>query len=79
MKMKNTSKATIIIYLKSGQVFSYEVSSPFKGREHAWKIWREGYRSNDGKEFCWYGPHWIDKIKIIPAPKTAYIDRNRGT
>jgi hypothetical protein len=71
--------ATIMVYLKSGQVFEYEISDPIKGREHAYAIFQTGYRHNDGKEFVWYGPHWIDKIKIIPAPDTNYHDKERGT
>jgi hypothetical protein len=71
--------ATVKVYLLTGQVFSYTIPNPEKGREHAYKIWTEGYRHNDGKEFVWYGPHWIDKIKITPAPKTAYPDQETGT
>jgi len=77
--VKKKAKATIIIYLKSHQVFRYQVSSAFKAREHAYKIWQEGYMHNDGEEFIWYGPHWIDKIKISPAPKTRYVDKSCGT
>lgn len=71
--------AVITVYLKSHQVFTYEVSTPFKAREHAYKIMQEGYMHNDGEVFEWYGPHWIDKIKITPAPKTAYVDKTCGT
>ena len=70
---------TITVYLKSGQTFSYEVSNGEKAREHAYAIWMGGYRHNDGSTMEWYGPHWIDKIKISPAPGTAYLDKQAGT
>jgi len=69
----------IKVYLKSGQVFEYYIDNPNKGREHAYKIWQEGFRHCDGKELVWYGPHWIDKIKIIPAPQTNYPSKMGGT
>ena len=72
-------ETTISIYLKSGDVYEYKVNSPDKAREHMYQIWATGYRSNNGKEFVWYGPHWIDKIKCIPAPSTNYPDELRGT
>jgi len=73
------SLAKVIVYLKSSQVFEYEIDNPQKGREHAYQIFQTGYRHNDGKEFVWFGPHWIDKIKIVPAPDTNYPDREKGT
>ena len=72
-------KAVVRVYLKSGQVFEYDVNDPDKAREHVFKIMAEGYRHNDGKEFVWFAPHWLDKIKVIPAPQTNYPDRVSGT
>ena len=71
--------ATVKVYLVSGVVYEYEIVNPNKGREHAYKIMNEGYRHNDGKEFVWYGPHWIDKVKIDPPPETHYPDKESGT
>ena len=72
-------KSKISVYLVSGDVFEYEVDSTEKAREHMFQIWNSGYRSNDGNEFVWYGPHWIDKIKCVPPPSTNYKDTKRGT
>jgi hypothetical protein len=76
---RRNSMSKIKVYLKSGIVYEYGVSTPEKGREHCFKIMQEGYRHNDGKEFTWFGPHWIDKIKIDPAPSTSYPDKESGT
>ena len=71
--------AKIQVYLKSGVVYEYEVASSTKAREHCYKIMKEGYRHNDGVEFVWFKPHWIDKIRISPAPSTNYPDKESGT
>ena len=71
--------AKVIVYLKSGVTYEYEIADVNKGREHAHKIMTEGYRHNDGKEFVFFGPHWIDKIKIVPPPDTKYPDKESGT
>lgn len=71
----------VSIYLDDGRVFQYQVSSPEKGREHAFAIIATGYRHNDGKgEFEHYPPHRIMKVKIhggiVP---TKYPDTCTGT
>lgn len=70
---------TIRVYFKSGQTFAYEVADGNKAREHCYAIWKTGYRANDGKVQTWYGPHWIDKIVVVPAPSTSYTDTSGGT
>ena len=71
--------AKIRVYFKTGQVYEYEIDNPEKAREHCAKIFETGYRHNDGKEFVWFGPHYIDKIKVLPAPSTEYPDKELGT
>jgi hypothetical protein len=52
----------IYIYFKNGNVYSYEVESAEKAREHAEKIWSTGYRVRVGDRHEWFGPHYTDKI-----------------
>lgn len=66
------------VYLDDGRVFSYEVSSPEKVREHASAIISGGYRHNDGKVFEHYPPHRILKVKSSNID-TMYPDTARGT
>lgn len=53
---------TIYVYFKNGNVFSYEVESAIKAREHADKIWTTGFRWKIGDRHEWFGVHYIDKI-----------------
>lgn len=53
----------IKVYMDDGRVFSYEVESQDKVREHADAIVKTGYRHNDGNMFEHYPPHRISKIK----------------
>jgi len=50
------------IYFKNGNVYSYEVTSAEKAREHAEKIWSTGYRTKVEDRHEWFGPHYLDKI-----------------
>jgi hypothetical protein len=52
----------IYVYLKSGVLSEYEVESVIKAREHAYQIWKAGYRMRVGNRIEWFGPNWIDKI-----------------
>lgn len=69
------------IYLDDGRVFSYEVPSDDKGREHASAIVSTGYRHNDGTgTFEWYPPHRILKVKVTGGVvRTKYTDEVSGT
>ena len=79
-------KAIIRVYLKSSQVYEYDIEEStaealgVKAREHCGQIWATGYRHNDGKgSFEWFGSHWIDKIKVTGEVSTVYPDRSLGT
>jgi len=69
-RKKEKLKATMEVYLKSGQKFSYIITAvteeelASKAREHMYAIFQTGYRHACKKEFTWYGKHWIDKIKV---------------
>ena len=80
--------AKVQIYLRNsgGAKFEYEINAlnaaelGVKAREHTGQIFLTGYRHNTGKgEFTHYGPHWIDKIKVIGDIPTGYPDRASGT
>lgn len=58
------------IYFKNGNVFTYDVDSAIKAREHADKIWTSGYRVEIGTRHEWFGPHYIDKI-VWDGPDTT--------
>jgi len=73
-----SNKRVIEIYLDNGVIFSYEVDSPEKVREHASAIIKTGYRHNDGLIFEHYPPHRILKIKSNNIP-TKYPDTTSGT
>lgn len=75
-------KYVVSVYMRDGRVFEYDVSSPLRAREHAWKIITEGYRHTppDTDDLEWYPPHAIDKVKVEGgAESTAYRDRVRAT
>ena len=80
-------KAKIEVYLRyGGMKFSYEIEAAdedslgVKAREHCGAIFADGYRHNTGKgEFEWFGPHWIDKIKVKGLIPTCYPDTCCGT
>lgn len=69
---------TIHVYLDDGRVFSYDVESQEKVREHASAIIQTGYRHNDGVIFEHYPPHRITKVKSERID-TKYTDRTTGT
>lgn len=52
----------IYIYYKNGNAFIYEVENAEKAREHAYAIWKTGYRHKVGKRHEWDSPDKIDKI-----------------
>lgn len=66
------------VYIDDGRVFTYEVDSPGKVREHASAIVMTGYRHNDGAVFEHYPPHRILKVKSSGIP-TKYKDTEGGT
>lgn len=66
---------TMYIYFKNGNVFTYEVDSPIKAREHADKIWATGYRVIIGDRHEWFGPHYIDKICWEGEDKTYLAEK----
>jgi len=70
---------TVEVYLDDGRVFSYEVKSEEKVREHASAIIKTGYRHNDGEIFEHYPPHRILKVKCDAKISTKYLDKARGT
>ncbi len=69
------------VYMDDGRVFTYEVTSHDKAREHAAAIIQTGYRHNNGTgEFEHYPPHRILKVKATGAPvPTNYPDEVSGT
>ena len=59
-------------------MFSYNVASPDKVREHSSAIVKDGYRHNDGSVFEHY-PAWrVLKVKSENIP-TKYPDITSGT
>lgn len=76
--MKTNNKFTIEVYMDNGVVYSYEVASPDKVREHADAIIKTGYRHNDGNVFEHFPPHRILKVKSNNI-STKYIDTTSGT
>jgi len=79
-------EAKVEVYLKSGQKFTYIITATTgeelmsKAREHMYAIFQTGYRHACGKEFVWYGKHWIDKIKVIGIDHFSnYPDMASGT
>lgn len=79
--------ATIYIYLMGGTKHSYQFSAETdallgaKAREHVYAIASGGFRANSGKDdFEWFGPHWIDKIKVVGCNvPTVYTTEPTGT
>jgi hypothetical protein len=69
---------SVKVYLDDGRVFTYEVESAEKVREHSFAIISTGYRHNDGNVFEHYPPHRILKVKSENIP-TNYIDKVSGT
>ena len=72
----------VSVYLDTGVVCEYEVTTPEKGREHAAAIIKTGYRSTGHGEsdLEWYPPHRIDKVKVSKAAEsTKYRDKKRAT
>ena len=69
---------TIQVYMDDGRVFSYEVETQGKVREHADAIIKTGYRHNDGEDFEHYPPHRILKVKS-KGIQTNYPDKESGT
>lgn len=70
---------TILVYLDDGRVFSYQVSTEEKVREHASAIVKGGYRHNDGEIFEHYPSHRILKVKCNQPISTNYKDTTQGT
>ena len=63
--------AKVHVYLKGGVIIKYDITAKgnailaTKAREHGQAIMSTGIRYPDADgDFVWYGPHWIDKIKV---------------
>jgi len=69
---------SIEVYIDNGVVFTYEVESAEKVREHAHAIVMTGYRHNDGNVFEHYPAHRILKVKSTGI-STKYPDKALGT
>lgn len=71
----------IDIYMDDGRVFSYNVESADKVREHAAAIISAGYRHSEEQTgiWEWYPPHRILKIKSKNIPTNYYTSNVRGT
>ena len=80
-------KATIYVYLNGGTKHHYNIEADTqynlgaKVREHVYAIASGGFRANSGcGEFEWFGPHWIDKIKVTGCNvPTTYATEPTGT
>ena len=73
---------TISVYLENGVVREYEVSTPAKGREHAFSIIKNGYRSTPKETDLleWWPPHSILKVVVSGGGEsTKYKDTARAT
>ena len=68
---------TVHVYIDNGIVYSYDVSSEAKVREHAAAIIKSGYIHNDGLVFEHYPPHRILKVKSNGI-STMYPDKTAG-
>jgi hypothetical protein len=64
----------IYVYLKNGNVDTYQVESEWKAREHAEKIWIYGYRMRVKDRMEWFGSHYIDKI-CWSVESQDYLDK----
>lgn len=71
----------ISVYLDDGRVFSYEIGSPEKAREHSAAIVSSGYRhtDNDAGTLEHYPPHRIVKVRCAGGLTTNYPDMVSGT
>lgn len=76
-----TKTFPVEIYMDDGRVFSYEVETADKVREHASAIIATGYRHSDEKTglWEWYPPYRILKIKSSNIPTFYYTKNVRGT
>jgi hypothetical protein len=79
-------KAKIQVYLKGGTKHEYEIKADSeadlgaKAGDHSAAIMYHGFRQiRSNGEFTWWGPHWIDKIKVIGAVYTTYPTEPTGT
>jgi hypothetical protein len=80
-------EATLYVYLKGGIIHNYKITAltdellAAKAREHSYAIFSGGFRANSGHgDFEWYGPHWIDKLKVVGCNvPTTYPTNPTGT
>ena len=80
-------KATVKVYLRDagGATFEYDIEEAdagaltAKAREHVGKIASDGYQHCANGVLEWFGPHWIDKVKVVGSIQTSYPDRPSGT
>ncbi len=76
----NTAKITISVYLETGVVREYDVTSHASAREHVAEIVRTGYRFVEGDKLTHVPPHKISKVCAQGLGiNTKYPDRVRGT
>ncbi len=72
----------VTVYLNTSVKFSYEVSDPIKGREHAAEIIATGYRhtAKGSEDLEWFPPHRISKVKVEGGGEsTDYRDTASAT
>lgn len=71
----------IQVYLDNGVVYSYDVPTPTKAREHADAIVKGGYRhtDNDAGTMEHFPPWRIAKVKCEGGMSTKYPDVVSGT
>lgn len=67
------------VYIDDGRIFTYDVKSADKVREHADAIVKGGYRHNDGEVFEHYPPYRIVKVQCLQPIDTNYKDIVEGT
>lgn len=71
---------TISVYLDTGVVREYDVSSHSSAREHIAEIVKTGYRFVEGNKLTHVPPHKINKVCAQgKGINTKYPDRVRGT
>ena len=66
----------ISVYMQDGRVFSYDVASSAKAREHAHRIVTTGYRylEEETDREVYVPVHQILKVVIMGRAKDAYVE-----
>ena len=72
----------VSVYLDDANVWSYNVSNIFKGREHAAAIIKSGFRHTpEGtNDMEWFPPHRVIKVRVEGGGESSrYRDEGRAT